>query len=273
MFKKLATLVCAAAMAAGAFTGVVANAAVEREEGVNLTAEKTADDKITVNAYAVGYDSIMGFNLNFGVTGASVKSVNADYAAISGGTYNVASESFVATIASTTGAVSLTDNLMLTITFTFSEDISNDVTITIEDESSVMKGNNVALEYYASDLTDDPDAVTLGFNDVVVKAAPVPQTVPAAVTAVEKQNTDAINGTGEYKAQTADIYGVEITPNDESVSGATITVGEKTKDINFKTVYSGEGTVVFAVILASETGAALPALSADNVTPIVVAVD
>ena len=105
------------------------------------------------------------------------------------------------------------------------------------------------------------------------KSAPIPAITPAAVTAVEKQNTDAITGTGEYESQTADIYGVEITPNDESVSGATVSVGEKTKDINFKTIYSGEGTVVFAVILASETGAALPALSADNVTPIVVAVD
>ena len=271
MFKKIATLVCAAAMAASAFTGVVANAAVERDEGVNLTAEKIADDKITVNAYAVGYDSIMGFNLNFGVTGASVKSVNADYAAISGGQYNVANASFVATLASTAVAVSLTDNLMLTVTFTFSENISDDVTITIEDESSVVKGNNEALEYYVDDLTNDPEAVTLGFNDVVVKAAQA--ITPAAVTAVEKQNTEAISGTGKYEAQTADIYGVEITPNDESVSGATVSVGEKTKDINFKMVCSGTGTVVFAVILASESGDPLPTLSADNVTPIVATIE
>lgn len=103
------------------------------------------------------------------------------------------------------------------------------------------------------------------------KSAPTPQKVAAAVTAVEKQ--PSVKGTGAYEAQTADIYGVEITPNDESVSGATVSVGEQSKDINFKAVYSGSGTVVFAVILASESGAPLPALSADNVTPIVVAVD
>jgi len=105
------------------------------------------------------------------------------------------------------------------------------------------------------------------------KSAPIPQKVDAAVTAVEKQNTEAINGTGQYKSQTADIWGVEITPNDDSVTGATVSIGGQSKDLNFKTVCSGEGTVVFAVILASETGAALPALTEANVTPITAEVE
>ena len=276
MFKKLATVVCATAMLLSTMTGIVANAAVSRDEGVNLVADKKADNEVTLKVYSVGYDSIRNYGLNFTVDGAVVSSVTTDFAALDGTKTNIyGNGGNVAVTGTSTEEVSLTNNLMFTLTLTLTADISKDITISLDDECTVKKGNKDTLEYYAEDYEDDPDSeyVTLGFNDAVVKAAPVPQTVPAAVTAVEKQNTEAISGTGKYEAQAADIYGVEITPNDESVSGATVSVGGKTKDISFKTVYSGEGTVVFAVILASESGDPLPALSADNVTPIVVAVD
>lgn len=122
-------------------------------------------------------------------------------------------------------------------------------------------------------VTYTPNAFTdVDWNDYDVAPASVviqkkaAQITPAAVTAVEKQ--DSVSGTEEYKAQTADIYGVEITPNDESVTGAEVAFGAKKGTLDFGTVYSGEGTVVFAVILASESGDALPTLAADNVTPI-----
>ena len=154
-------------------------------------------------------------------------------------------------------AITSDDNSFLIVTMTVPEGEEVETTLTMESFR-------------------DSDGTNYTFDPIVEKVSatpPEPATVPAAVTAVEKQNTEAINGTGEYETQTADIYGVEITPNDESVSGATVSVGEKTKDITFKTVYSGKGTVVFAVILASESGDPLPTLSADNVTPIVATID
>ena len=270
MFKRMATLVCAAAMAVSAFTGVVANAAVERDQGVNLVAAKSGDDKVKLDVYAVGYSTVANYALKFLVSGATLTGVTADYSAL-GGDYNAVfiSGSRFNSVAADTSAVTLTDNRILTLTLTFSEAISNDITITLTDDGngSIVGPveNEDTLDYYEEDLESNPDWVTLGFNDAVVKAAPAK--VPAAVTAVDKQ--PQITGTGEYEAQTADIYGVEIKPNDESVSGAKVSVGGQQKDINFKTVCSGSGTVVFAVILASETGAELPELSADNVTPIV----
>lgn len=171
MFKKISTLVCAMAIATSAFTGVVANAAVDRDQGVNLVGTKTADNKITVSVYAVGgYTTVGAVDLHFSVTGAEVDSVSADYAAISGGLYNVANAHLVKTTASSVDDVTLNaDGLILTITFTLKENISEDVTITLNDECIVDD-----LEYYAEDLETDPSYVTLGFNDVVIKAPAPP---------------------------------------------------------------------------------------------------
>jgi len=170
MFKKISTLVCATAMAASAFTGVVANAAVERDEGVNLVGTKIADNKIKIDVYAVGgYNTVGAVDLNFSIDGAEVDSVKADYAAISGGLYNVVDSHLVKTTAASVNDVSLENGLILTITFTLKADISEDVTITLAD-ACVVDG----LEYYVEDLESDPEYVTLGFNDVLIKGSVVP---------------------------------------------------------------------------------------------------
>lgn len=166
--------------------------------------------------------------------------------------------SFYATESRNNRTISSDDHSFATATIT----VPGDIDIKLEFVVQKFK-DGLGVSYSV-----DPVYVT-----IPKKSAPIPAITPAAVTAVEKQNTEAISGTGKYEAQAADIYGVEITPNDESVSGATVSVGGKTKDISFKTVYSGKGTVVFAVILASESGDPLPTLSADNVTPIVATVD
>ena len=263
MFKKISTLVCAMAIATSAFTGVVANAAVDRDQGVNLVGTKTADNKITVSVYAVGgYTTVGAVDLHFSVTGAEVDSVSADYAAISGGLYNVANAHLVKTTASSVDDVTLNaDGLILTITFTLKENISEDVTITLNDECIVDD-----LEYYAEDLETDPSYVTLGFNDVVIKAPEI--SVPAAVSAIEKK--DSYSGTDMYGNQTADVYGVEIELNDDAVSGAKVYFDDAHQGtVDFGGKFSGSGKAVFAVILVSETGAPLPSLDDATITPIV----
>ena len=266
MKKKLIALFAACSMIVTAAAGLV-QTAYAAEPGLKIEVADGATD--TQKVLTFYYEGINGFSYFDGVLSFDNNDVVIDSAEVT--------LSFATGMGDTASEISA-DKKTVQLGFSYYDDggVSSEdgsfatVTITVPEGEDVTA--NYACDGYADEAWNMFDATTVSVT-IPKKAAPIPQKVPAAVTAVELQNADPISGTGEYETQTADIYGVEITPNDESVSGATVSVGEKTKDISFKTVYSGKGTVVFAVILASESGDPLPALSADNVTPIVATIE
>lgn len=255
MKKRVLSLLAACAVITTSFVGLIQTAYAEGHAVRIVVSDTDADTQKTVKFYyeGTGADGLIAFGANLTISaGATIdtfalSAVNPAYKGSSGlGNLWFSDDN---------GAPSA-DGEFATATVTVPTD----------------KDTIVSLEVYqfadSEDWEDYKDEVGTVSVTIPKKSAPIPQKVSAAVTAVEKQNTEAINGTGKFETQTADIYGVEITPNDESVKGARVAFGENSKELNFKTVYSGTGTVVFAVILASESGAELPTLTADNVTPI-----
>lgn len=257
MKKKLLAMFAACSMITALSAGVV-QVAYATDANVRIeVADGDTDTQKILTFYYEGVEAVNALQGTLSFTGGTV-TIDSANITIPGVYPGVNKNTGIIGFSSLTGGDSSADGSFATATIT----VPIDVDITANYEVTAFEDSNY-------------DQYVIGTVSVTIpkKSAPIPQKVPAAVTAVEKQNTEAINGTGEYEAQTADIYGVEITPNDESVSGATVSVGGKTKDINFKMVCSGTGTVVFAVILASESGDPLPTLSADNVTPIVATIE
>lgn len=135
-------------------------------------------------------------------------------------------------------------------------------TITVPGDVDVTA--SFSFEMFDSVDNDFSDTV----NVTIPKKASDPDPEPAAVTAVEKQNS--VSGEGIYAAQTADVYAVELAVNDQVVSGVTVKYDDEHQaTLNFDTEVTG-GSVVFAVILANVSGvAALPAFDDLTITPIV----
>ena len=258
MKKRILALFAACSMITTAAAGLVQTAYAAGEPNIRIeVADGDTDTQKVLTFFYDVADGVDGVNtiqgkLSFDNSGVTINSINV--------TIDTPSSDFIVNNNPSTGLISFTHAYG-----TSSADGSFAiVNITVPEGADDITAS-FALETF-EDTEYDEHAGNIGtVTATIPKKAPAK--VPAAVTAVEKQ--PQITGTGEYEVQTADIYGVEIKPNDESVSGAKVSVGGQQKDINFKTVCSGSGTVVFAVILASETGAELPELSADNVTPIV----
>lgn len=252
MKKKLITLLAACSMIATASVGLVQTAYAD---GITVRMEVSdgaTDDQKILTFYYDGADStymLEGY-LSFDNDNVTIDSSEITIAVPAGNGDKNAD--------TTTGQLMYTtylDDPLTSADKSFAR-----ATITVPTDVDVTASFRVEVMSDGEWNMPDPFTVTA---TIPKKAAAI---TPAAVTAVEKQ--ESVSGTEEYKAQTADIYGVEITPNDESVTGAKVAFGEKTGTLNFGTVYSGQGTVVFAVILASESGDALPTLTADNVTTI-----
>lgn len=250
MKKKLISLIAASSMIATASLGLV-QTAYAADPNVRIEVADGADaTKKVLTFYYEGADlmnAIQG-TLSFNDAEVTIDSITVTIA-------NDSTQNDVGTgifFFTSNDGTSSSDGSFATVNITIPE--NKDITASFELEV----WENSDFEDYASDIGTVTAVVSQKQSD--------PTPVAAAVTAVEKQ--ESVSGTEEYKAQTADIYGVEITPNDESVTGAEVAFGEKKGTLDFGTVYSGEGTVVFAVILASESGDALPTLAADNVTPI-----
>lgn len=257
MKKKLLALFAACSMITTAAAGLVQTAyAADPNVRIEYTDGDTDTQKI-LNFYYEGVDALTAFG---GTYSFSSNDVTVDSGSVTL-TYNLGIKEFdtencyISFSTFDDGGSSSADGLFATATITVPSDV--DVTVELEVDSF-------------TDAEEDDYEDEIGTVSVVIpkKSAPIPAITPAAVTAVEKQNTE-ISGTGEFETQTADIYGVQITANDEAVSGAKIYFDDDHQNtITFNTVCSGGGTVEFAVILANVTGVTLPSLSDATITPI-----
>lgn len=252
MKKRVLSLLAACAVITTSFVGLVQNVYAEGHN-VRITVSDTdTETEKTLKFYyeGTGADGLVSFNADLSISEGgtintfALSAVNPAYKGTSGlGNLWFSDDN---------GAASA-DGEFATATVTVSTD--KDITVSLK-----------VNEFFDSDDWEDY-STEVGTVQVVIPAKSTPSTKAAEVTAVEKQNTEAISGTGQYESQKADIYGVQITAGDKAVTGAEIYFDEEHKsEITFGTVCSANSSVQFAVILAKvSANAVLPTLEKTNV--------